>query len=67
MYNLTPEMNLFKGQYRLKTVSLESGFPTKEVFLANTPLDSQQLFGKTKYLKQTYPTTTTIDVKFDTA
>ena len=30
-------MNLFKGQYTLKTVSLESGFSTKEVFLADTP------------------------------
>ena len=36
-HNLTPEMNLFKGQYTLKTVSLESRFSTKEVFLANTP------------------------------
>ena len=37
LHTLTPEMNLFKGQYTLKTVPLESGFPTKEVFLANTP------------------------------
>ena len=33
-YNLTEEMNLFKGQYTLKRVQFGRGFSTKEVFLA---------------------------------
>ena len=43
-YNLTEEMNLFKGQYTLKRVQFGRGFSTKEVFLAFTLFRLSQLF-----------------------